>query len=181
MRTNTIIIGAPLGAFLLLVLISYILETARAQVSTFHPLASVNARTIKKGTLALGRAPLGNLNSSFLTSSLNYGLFKRLEIGTAPVFYIIPEHKYNFLIKLNFYRGDDFDWGLIVGNTVFRTEVNLDGEKEKPDLEMTSLQLALNYHPNGSKWEFGFSGTNSCGSIKSKNPLVRAISLVKWS
>jgi hypothetical protein len=161
---------------LLICSIAFLTHSLFAAETLFHPLASINARTIQKGTLSLGRAPLGNLNSDFLTSSLNFGVFERLEIGTAALFYAIPEHKYNFVFKYNFYQGENFDWSLIHGETVFRTKIENNDEVEKPDIKMDSTQLAMNYHPKNSKWALGLSGTMSCGQVKSKNAMIRLYS-----
>ena len=140
--------------FFLILIIALIPNLALTSETAFHPLASINARTIRTGTLSLGRAPIGNLNSNFLTSSLNFGILERLEVGTAPLFYVIPEHKYNILAKYNFYRGSNIDWAITYGKTVFTTELEISGEKEKPDIEMESSQLVMNLHPTDSKWSY---------------------------
>src|SRR5690606_33960740 len=78
--------------------------------------------------------------------------------------------------KYNFYRGNNFEWAFTYGRTVFRTELEISDKKERPDIEMESAQLAMNYHPTDSKWAFGLSSTVSCGQIKSNNVYVRIYS-----
>lgn len=144
-----------------------------AQEVSFHPVTSVNARTIKKGTLALGRAPIGNINSTFLTNSLNYGLFSRFEIGTSPLFYAMKEHRHNYLFKLNFWKGDWVDWSLIYGDLTFWNDLeHSNGEVERADIKLSSTQFAVNIHPPGLKFSFGLFYTKSCGHIKSKDAFI---------
>ena len=139
----------------------------------FNPVATINARTIKKGTLSLGRAPLGNINSTFLANTLNYGLFSRMEIGTSPIFYTAPEHQYNYVMKLSFWKGDWIDWALVLGKNVFRTKVEkTTGGTERTELEMTAYQLAFNIHPPEMKTSLGASVTQSCAYIASKDPYI---------
>lgn len=52
-----------------------------------------------------------------------------------------------------------------------------EGEKEKANVEMSIVQLALNIHIPDSRFAVGFSVGTSCGVIDSKNALMKAFSL----
>ena len=150
---------------------------AKAHPTDFHPVSTVRARTIQKGTLALTRSPLGNINTTFLASSLNFGLLPRLEIGTAPIFYTAPDHKRNWMAKLNFWRGDWVDWSLTYAESVFRTQIDNPGlTAERADFDHTAAQLALNIHPPSSPWGLGLFLSTTCGRIDSKDNLVKVYS-----
>lgn len=164
--------------FLLLIILFSVSALAEEQKVVFNPIASINARSIQKGTLSLSKSPLNNLNSVFIANTLNYGLFSRMEIGTAPLYYLTPEHKYNYMAKINFWRGDWVDWALSVGDNVYRTKIqDYNGKTERPDLKMTATQIAMNLHPPGTQWAMGVSVTQSCGYIDSKNALTKVYSL----
>jgi hypothetical protein len=159
-------------------LLFFLASNALADNVNFHPVTTVKARTIQKGTLALGRAPLGNINSTFLANSLNYGVFSRFEIGTSPMFYISEEHKYNYLLKLNFWKSEWMDWSLIAAENVFRTRIeHSNGQVERPDLKLSATQLALNIHPPDSKIALGTFVTQACGYLDSNNIYVKSLSL----
>ncbi|MGE3611107.1 MAG: hypothetical protein AB7I27_16065 [Bacteriovoracaceae bacterium] len=161
--------------FLYIFLITF---TAYAANTDFHPVTSIKSRTIKKGTIAFNRSPLGNINSTFLVNTLNYGAFSRFEIGTAPLFYTSKDHKYNYVLKLNFWKSDWIDWSLAYGETRFRTHITYtNGEKENPDMILESSQLALNLHPPEKKYSIGLFYTFITGQINSKNIFVLASSL----
>ncbi len=160
-------------AFLIAFIALFLRPAAAADVH-FNPVTTINARTIQRGTLAFGRAPLGNINSTFLANSLNFGLFSRVEVGTAPIFYTSPEHQINYVVKLNFWRGDWVDWTYVFGQNIFRTKIEkTNGDPERTRLEMTANQLALNFHPPGSKASLGVSGTQSCAHVDSDDGFVR--------
>lgn len=59
-------------------------QNSFAKEGMFNPVATINTTTLEKGKFSLARAPLWNLNTTFLASSLNFGLFERFKIGTAP-------------------------------------------------------------------------------------------------
>jgi hypothetical protein len=152
-----------------LVIVScFIMFSAFAQNVFFNPVTTITSRNIKKNTFSISRGPMGNINSTFLISSLNYGLFSRLEIGTAPLFYLSPEHKYNYIFKTNFYRGEYFDWSVAFSENRFRVKL----QNEHSVLKMSSGQLAFNFHPPNQPWAIGGSYTNVCGYIDSANKLV---------
>lgn len=143
----------------------------------FNPIATINTSTLKKGKFSLARAPLGNLNTTFLASSLNYGVISRLEIGTAPLFYFMKEHKQNYNFKILVYDGDIAKWSLGGGNLVFKTEIEDNGQIEHPDVEMSIIQLAVNIHIPNSRFKVGLAAGESCGKIESKNILIKIHSL----
>lgn len=143
----------------------------------FNPIATIDTNTIGKNKFSLSRAPLGNLNSSFLASSLNFGLFDRVEIGTAPIFYALPTHRYNYNIKVHVYDGDITDWSLTAGSMTFQTEILVDGEIEKPDVDMSIIHLATNINIPDSPYKIGLSAARSCGMILSDDALTRIFSI----
>lgn len=139
----------------------------------FNPIATINSFTIGHGKFSLGRAPLGNINTTFLASSLNFGLFERLEVGTAPLFYSAPEHDQNYNFKLNFYKGDIFNWSVSVGTLNFKAQVTTtDGKQEEAILEMSTVVLATNIHLPDSRYVLGLSAGNSCGKIRSSDIFI---------
>lgn len=127
-------------------------QQSYAKSDMFNPIATVNANTTGKGKFSLARAPLGNLNTTFLASSLNYGLFERFEIGTAPIFYSSSEHKSNYNFKVLVYDGDITKWSFSGGELVFNIEIESDGEKENADIKMSIVQLATNIRIPNSKF-----------------------------
>jgi hypothetical protein len=151
-------------------------QNSFSEKRVFNPIATINTNTIQKGKFSLTRAPLGNLNTTFLASSLNYGLFERFEIGTAPIFYSASEHKSNYNIKALIYDGDMTKWSLSAGSLIFKTEIELEGEVERPDMEMSVVQLAVNIHIPDSRYKIGLSAGTSCGQIDSKNVYVKVYS-----
>lgn len=146
----------------------FIMFSANAQNEYFNPVTTITSRNIKKNAFSLSRGPMGNINSTFLISSLNYGLFSRLEVGTAPLFYLTPEHKYNYILKTNFYRGESIDWSFAFSENRFRVKL----QNDQSVLKMSSGQLAFNFHPPAQAWAIGGSYTNVCGYIDSANKLV---------
>lgn len=159
-----------------LAVIICLIQLAHATEYVFNPITSIATQTIPKYSFALVRSPIGNLNSNFLTSSLNFSPLERVEIGVVPMFYLISEHKYNYNIKYNFYRGDIFNWAITVGSLVFKTEVTIIDETERPDLKMSTVQLATNIKIPNSRYTVGSSITRSCGIIDSSNTLVKSYS-----
>lgn len=153
---------------MIILLVLTFFGTLNAYGSFFNPVTTIDSRTIAQNTFALSKGSMQNINSSFMMASLNYGLFQRLEIGTSPIFYFSPEHRYNYLLKTNFYRGSYFDWSLVFGENVYRVDL----PNEKANLRMTAFQLAFNYHVPDEPWALGASLSKSCGYIDSKNRLT---------
>lgn len=151
-------------------------QSSFAKEGMFNPIATVNTTTLEKGKFSLARAPLGNLNTTFLASSLNFGLFERFEIGTAPIFYLASGHKGNYNLKALVYDGDITKWSFSAGSLIFETEIENDGEIEKPDVEMSIVQLAVNINIPDSRFKLGLSAGTSCGRIDSKNIRVKIYS-----
>lgn len=162
--------------FFVLNALAFIGQYSFAKEGIFNPIATLNTTTLEKGKFSIARAPLGNLNTTFLASSLNYGLFERFEIGTAPLFYLMSEHKSNYNFKVLVYSGDIAKWSLSGGSLVFETEIENEGEVEKPDIEMSIVQLAVNIHIPDSKFKIGIAAGRSCGQIDSKNVYVKIYS-----
>ncbi|MBT4793384.1 MAG: hypothetical protein HON90_17565 [Halobacteriovoraceae bacterium] len=161
---------------LLSVLLIFFVKNSDAKKDMFNPIATINATTVDKGKFSFARAPLGNLNTTFLASSLNYGLFDRFEIGTAPIFYLSSEHKGNYNLKALVYDGDITKWSFSAGSLIFETEIENNGEIENPDVEMSIVQLAVNIHVPDSLFTVGLSAGRSCGQIDSKNVYVKIYS-----
>ena len=167
-----------MSKYLLIIFTVFLLDISTyAGEHIFNPVTTVNTSTLERGKFALSRGALGNLNSDFLTSSLNFGLFNRFEIGTAPLFYSFKEHKENYNFKVLVYDGDITTWSLGGGRLVFETEIDDNGEVENPDIVMSAIQLSVNIHIPDSRFKVGLSATSSCGQIKSKNTLVRVFSI----
>jgi hypothetical protein len=158
------------------ILLIFFVQISEAKEGMFNPIATVNTTTLEKGKFSLARAPLGNLNTTFLASSLNFGLFERFEIGTAPVFYSASEHKSNYNFKALLYDGDITKWSFSAGSLIFETEIENDGEVENPDIEMSIVQLAVNINIPNSRFKVGLSAGRSCGQIDSKNIYVKIYS-----
>lgn len=161
---------------LVIMILLFPVYQAYAKRDIFNPITTVNTSTVERGKFSLARAPLGNLNTSFIASSLNLGVFDRLEVGTAPIFYSMKEHKENYNFKVLVYDGDITKWSFSAGSLVFETEVDNDGEIETPDVKMSIVQLGVNIHIPNSKYKIGLSAGSSCGMIDSENSLVKIYS-----
>ncbi|MBD65921.1 MAG: hypothetical protein CME62_11985 [Halobacteriovoraceae bacterium] len=75
-----------------LILLLFLCENSLAKNQKFNPLATINSHTLEKYKFAFTRTPMGNINSNFVSSALNFGVFSRLELGTVPLFYTSPDH-----------------------------------------------------------------------------------------
>jgi hypothetical protein len=137
--------------------------------NNFHPVTTINAHTIPKGTFAMSRAPIGNISTTFLVSSVNYAIGERVEIGTSPLFYAIPKHKHNFMVEYNFWRSQSIDWAMTFGKLVFDNSYDHLGVTRKAEVDMTSLQVALNLHLPDKQWMLGLSNNSACGSVKDEH------------
>jgi hypothetical protein len=122
--------------------------------------ATVNAQTGPVGHVSLGRSPGANLNTDLLLASLSVTVVDRLSLGTVPVLYLVPEHKWNLAAKYFFWKGQEFFWALASSFVYYSTDDVLPGTPPTPyslSLDVYSLQLAVNYLPIGSPWSFGLS------------------------
>lgn len=132
-------------------------QSEKGENLRFTPHITAEAVTRPKGKMAFQRAVGANLNTSLFLSAFTYAVAKRWEIGTVLLFYLIPEHRYNFSVKYNFYRGDEFFWSL--GLSSFSSRLGKEPNEPPPPkgvtLGITSLQLLLNYVPKGSRYKFG--------------------------
>lgn len=143
----------------------------------FNPVTSVAAHAQPVGSFAVERAPIGNVNSAFLTQALTYTVIPRLAVGTSPIFYFSAQHRYNYIAKYNFWQSHSIDWSASFAESRYRTEVSQDSTIESADLIMRSAQLAFNYYPQQSSWVIaGFTNT-MCGYIDSANPLTYIYSI----
>lgn len=146
--------------------------TTSAVATIFNPVTTIDSRSIAKYSFSFSRSPLQNLNSTFLATSLNFGLFERLEIGTVPIFYLTKDHRHNYIFKYNFYRCPNIDWSLSYGESSYKVDLGT----KKANLQLMALQLALNLHLPDQQWAIGGSVNQSCGYIDSKNTLTFATS-----
>lgn len=138
----------------------------------FNPLVSSDARTVPQGKVTYSRSTVANVNSSFLANSLNLGVLPRVEIGTAPVFYLSRDHKFNFTTKLNFYRGSQFDWALSYSEVRFNVAIDNVGT----ELILSGMQLATNWHPTFTPVSVSAFYGSVCGNLNSGSYLVLAYS-----
>jgi hypothetical protein len=68
------------------------------------------------------------------------------------------------------------DWSLTFGENFFRGKIDEKGYYEKLDINSTALQLAVNIHSPYTPWAMGFSLTNACGYLNSKNKQLKTAS-----
>ena len=153
------------------------LESLRKQTLTPH--ITVATKTGEQWDVNLQRTVGANLNTNLLLSSLTLAVYTRVEIGTVPLFYLIPEHNFNFSIKYNFWRTKHFIWS--VGSSFL--DFALDTAELPPpytnreaSLFLQSHQLALNYFPEWTRLKFGLSYTNIQSSITGLNDTIRDLS-----
>ncbi len=128
------------------------INTLADESITFTPHITIEALTKKQWSLSLNKFPGANLNTSFLLSSISISVHDRLEIGTAPAFYFVDNHKYNINLKYNFYRGRQFQWALGLSQVKYRLE---DNDFPNADFTINNLILAVNYHPSFLRLKFG--------------------------
>lgn len=145
----------------------------------FNPVVSTSARTLPQWQVGFQKAGGANINSNVLANALSVGLFPRLEAGVVPVFYLSAPGSSNFTTKLNFYKGDRFDWAGSFSETRFRSQVTEKGKViEEPDLILRSFQVGFNYRP---EWNANVTLspflTQVCGYIDSTNGMVFIYSL----
>lgn len=98
---------------------------AEGRARFFYPHLSVPAATVRSGGLAFQSFPGANGLQTFLLNALDIGILSRLEAGTAPAFYFVEEHKYNFNAKLNLLKWDAFHFAVGGAKFAFRTASKL--------------------------------------------------------
>lgn len=126
----------------------------------FTPHISAEALTRKKGKFSFQRAVGANLNTSFFLSAFTYSVTNRLEFGTVLINYFVPEHKFNFNFKYNFWRGKEFFWSL--GFSFFENKIEdqfLDPQYQGKGLRLgiNAFQILVNYLPLNSNFKFGLN------------------------
>ena len=135
-----------------------VLENASYERARFTPHITAEAVTRPKGKFAVQRAVGANLNTHMLFSSTTYAILNRVEIGTTLMHYFIENHRYNFNIKYNFYRGKEFFWSFGYSLTNYKVDTIGDGSgppiDEDIELEYMALQLLFNYIPINSRFKF---------------------------
>lgn len=125
----------------------------------FNPVTTLSARTLKPGRLGFQRAAGSNIHSSALVSSLSVGVFPRFEIGTIPVYYLIPEHNMNVNAKLHFWKSENVDWAITFSH------VRFDGDLPGGAVAKSytnSRAFVVNLHPIGQRWSFGATIGDVC-------------------
>jgi hypothetical protein len=70
----------------------------------FYPHLSTPADTAGSGKIAFESFPGSNGLQEFFYNALDLGIGNYIEVGTAPFFYLIPVHRYNFNAKINFLK-----------------------------------------------------------------------------
>lgn len=145
----------------------------------FNPVVSTSARTLAQWQFGFQRTSGANINSHMLANALSVGVHERVELGTVPIFYATVPGSRNYTAKLNFYRGDKFDWAAAFTENRFKSEVRQDGKvMETPDLVLRSFYVGFNYRPVELE-DVTLSPflNNVCGHIDSKNTLTFVYSL----
>jgi len=142
------------------------------QKPVFNAVTTAPARTLPKWKVAFQRSPGANINTTLLANSLSLGVLPRLEVGTAPVFFLSPQHRYNFNFKVNFWKGDWIDWGYAYSETRFRMNLQTFYGEENPDLIMHTSSLLVNLHPDAWPFQASLFVANSCGYIDAKDAFV---------
>ncbi|MCO5114643.1 MAG: hypothetical protein M9899_10790 [Bdellovibrionaceae bacterium] len=134
------------------------MEKTSYERARFTPHITAEAVTRPKGKFAVQRAVGANLKTHALFSSTTYAVLNRIEIGTILTYYFLENHRYNFNIKYNFYRGKEFFWSLGYSLTNYKVETVDDGSStstyEGVDLEFMALQFLFNYIPQHSRFKF---------------------------
>lgn len=139
-------------------------ENDRPEVRTFTPHLTIDSRTRPVGKVSLQRAPGANINTGMLMSSLTVGVIPRIELGTMPLFYTSKEHRYNYNLKWNFWRGDFIDWSF--GYSIFNSRLapSEDSESlqdEKLRFENSAAQISFNLHPKWTRFSLSASYTGA--------------------
>lgn len=127
----------------------------------FSAHITTNAITGPPGTVSLQRSPGANLNTNLLLVGLSVVAYERFEVGTVPIYFFEHEHKGNFLLKYNFWRGKEFFWTLNgyharfdIDSAFFYENITYNFDVR---LDLSTVQLAMNYIPKESRFSFGFS------------------------
>lgn len=145
------------------------------KVERFYTHLTTQARTAGPGQVLFESFPGSNSNTSFLTNSLSYGIINRLQIGTAPIFYAIEEHKYNLNFKTNLVKKRYFQLGAGLSSFRFRLK---NGEVQEIDgniikdiyVDLNFVFLALNYRDPGSRWSYGYNFSH--GEARSNSSII---------
>jgi hypothetical protein len=77
---------------------------ADSHALVFYPHLSTPAATPGGGDFVFEAFPGSNGLQQFFYNALDVGIGNYFEVGTAPFFYLIPVHRYNFNAKLNFLK-----------------------------------------------------------------------------
>lgn len=132
---------------LLLILGVCFSANAYAAPRVFTPHLTAPAATVRSGAIAFQAFPGANGLQSFLSNALLIGLFHRLEIGSAPVFYFSEQHKYNFGAKVNFFKSSQLHMAFGGSHFAFETGSSLpDGSPAVVEqYQLTYGLFALNW------------------------------------
>ncbi len=99
----------------------------------FTPHLSAPAATVGPGGIAFQGFPGANGLQGFLLNALDIGIGSRIEAGSAPFFWLIKEHRYNFNAKWNFWKARDFHLAAGISKFAYRTASTLsDGSPAIP-------------------------------------------------
>ena len=145
----------------------------------FFPHVSYEARSLGAWRFAIRQTPGTNLNTTVWLSSFAIGLGHRFEIGTAPLLWTSANHEYNYSVKIEFWRGQEFTWAYFNSATRFKLKLSSDDAAagSKPRIHLESSTLATTFRPSGQTWMSSVFGTVSQTYIDGVNNLTRLDSL----
>lgn len=125
----------------------------------FTPHITAEAVTRPKGKFAVQRAVGANLNTHLLLSSTTYSVLDRLEVGTTILQFFDKEHRHNYNLKYNFYRGEQYFWSVGYNTSSYDIKIKEPGVLYDDDatLTLSSMQILLNYIPLNSNFRFGMN------------------------
>lgn len=75
----------------------------------FTPHAGIVARTEPWGGVSFQRVPGANLNTPIFLNALTVAVAPRVEIGTSPLLWFAPQHRWNANVKANVYSSQELD------------------------------------------------------------------------
>lgn len=135
-------------------------DPATLAAAPFVPHVTGDAITRDQWGFGLQRIIGSNINTNPILSAVSLTIIDRLELSTIPAYYFVKEHRHNFALRYNFWRGREFSWtvGAFTAQFDFTADsVDQSVFVEPPILEITATQLLMNYRPNWTKLSFGIS------------------------
>jgi|GEM_PF-6675471 len=106
----------------------------------YHPHGTASPETLDVGSIGIEQTPgQHNIEAFSLTSAINVGILPRLQIGTSPLFWGLP-NSFNINSKLNFYKSKSWSFGASV--------FYLHSKNEVDELNHYALSLNSGYRIN---------------------------------